>query len=176
VKKVFALMKKQPGQTGYFWPLWLRIYRDIVHANDTPGRIAGGVAIGVIMGIMPTFGLGTVLAGVLAAVFRFNVVAALAGSVTGIPIAAPLIWLASSIIGGLLMGLSWKGMYVLVKTRQVLDAGKEVIMAYLLGNLVLTVIVTSLSYVLVLLIVRAHQQSVIRRTLPQSPPHNPSAG
>ena len=120
--------------------------------------------MGVVMGIMPTFGLGMILAGILAAVFRFNVAAAIAASVIGIPIVAPLTWLVSSMIGGIFLGLHWEGIYILVKTGRIFDAGRSVILSYLLGNLILTVILTTLSYVFVLLIVRAHQRSVIRRS------------
>ena len=52
------------------------VYLRIVRANDSPPRVAAGVAIGVFLGIFPTFGLGLVLAYILAVIFRINKAAA----------------------------------------------------------------------------------------------------
>ncbi len=135
-------------------PLWRRIYRRIVLVNDTPGRVAGGVAIGVLTGVAPTFGLGGVIAVGLAALLRLNIAAALLGAATGAPPFIFLIWLVSSYAGAFLLGIKVEGIYELVRAGQVLEAGGKIMTAYLLGNVVVTVLLSGLSYVAVLYLLK----------------------
>lgn len=130
-------------------PWWRRAYGRIVRMNGSPGQVAGGFAIGVFLGIAPSFGFGAVLAAALSSLFRANMMAALLGSVTGIPFVAPFIWLASSWLGGLILGVDWQALYEKVRTAGVLKAGPEALYAFALGNLILTVVGTALSYFVV---------------------------
>lgn len=135
-------------------PLWRRIYRRIVLVNDTPGRVAGGVAIGVLTGVAPTFGLGGVIAVGLAALLRLNIAAALLGAATGAPPFIFLIWLVSSYAGAFLLGIKVEGIYELVRAGQVLEAGGKIMTAYLLGNVIVTALLSGLSYIAVLSLLR----------------------
>lgn len=53
------------------------IYKRILHADDTPHRIALGVALGTFVGFTPTMGAQTVIALALATLFRANKVVCL---------------------------------------------------------------------------------------------------
>src|ERR1051325_2497529 len=56
---------------------WLREHSlKLLAIRDTPGAIAGGVAIGIFLGFTPLFGFKTVLAIFLAWVSRTNIIAA----------------------------------------------------------------------------------------------------
>ncbi len=134
---------------------WGRVWNRIVRIDDSPGRIAGGVALGVSLGIAPTFGLGAVAAAFLAAWLRLNMAAAVAGSVIGIPLIAPFIWVFSSWLGGLFLGLDWRHLYGLAAGGEILKAGGAVLWAYVIGNVILTVVAAVSAYFGVLWLLRA---------------------
>lgn len=144
--------RKRAGGNG---PLWKRIYRRLVLVNDSPGRVAGGVAIGVLTGVAPTFGLGGIVAVGLAALLRCNIAAALLGAATGAPPFIFLIWLVSSYAGAFMLGIKVEGIYELVRAGEVLEAGGKVMTAYLLGNVLVTALLSGLSYVAVLHLLKA---------------------
>jgi len=144
------------GRTGFATPAlqapWpRRIWDRLVRMDGTPGGIAGGVALGVAIGVAPTFGLGMILAAGLAALFRLNMAAALIGSIAGSPPVIPFIWAGSAWIGAWLLGLDWHALYERARAQSIWKTGGEVFLAYLLGNAILTVILTVAAYFAVLL-------------------------
>ena len=167
-------MKKKSGLS-----IWQRMEKRLIGIDDTPERIAMGVAVGVFIGIAPTFGLGTLLAAGLAAVFHYNMAAAIAGTVVGMPLIAPFIWIASSWVGGFLLGYDWNSLYRQVSGGNIFTSGGQVFFAYILGNVILTVVLTALSWFLTLRAVRRYQYSKSRmkkvlarpRKLPSLPVH-----
>lgn len=87
---------------------WIRYaYVRLVRINDSPQKIAWGLAVGVFLGVFPTFGLGTVVALALAIAFKFNKVAAILGSLIMNPLTTPFFWTASSVLGALLVNRDW---------------------------------------------------------------------
>jgi len=56
--------------------IWRQVRRflilKVLHADDSPHRIAGGIAVGVFVGFTPTVGLQMVLAVAMAALLRVN--------------------------------------------------------------------------------------------------------
>lgn len=146
-------VRVRPGEPR--WRAWLR---RLVHLNDSPPRIAGGVAIGVFIGVAPTFGVGSLLAAGLAALFRCNPVAAVAGSFAGAPPFIFLIWLASAWLGAQLFGLEWHALYAQFKTGEVFRAGGDTFLAYLAGNAVVTSVLTAAAYWIVLAVVHRHRR------------------
>lgn len=69
---------------------WLREHSlRLLALRDTPEAIAGGVAIGILMGFTPLFGLKTLLSIAVAWVFRANLIATVL-SVTLFDLALPL--------------------------------------------------------------------------------------
>jgi uncharacterized protein (DUF2062 family) len=84
--------------------LWRWWYRLIV-LRSSPHRIAAGFALGVFIGLTPTFGLQMLMAGVLATMLRVNPIAALVSVhvtnwVTFIPIYAFNYEVGHLIVGG----------------------------------------------------------------------------
>lgn len=140
-----------------------RLYKRLVRLHGTPERVAGGVALGVFLGVAPTFGLGLVLAAGLSAWLRLNMAAAMLGSLAGAPPVIPLIWLASCFLGGWLLRLRWDALYAQVQAGEIWSAGGELLLAYVVGNVLLTVVLTGLAYLVTLALVRSHQRPRGRR-------------
>ncbi len=82
-------------------------YVRLVRIHDSPQKIAWGLAVGVFLGVFPTFGLGTLVALALAIAFKFNKAAAILGSFIMNPLTTPFFWTASSILGALLVNGDW---------------------------------------------------------------------
>ena len=161
-------MKNQAAR-NWLHRTWLRL----VHIDDTPVRIAKGVAVGVFMGIAPTPYIGTLLAAWLAAILHYNMAAAVIASASGL--LSPLVWVASSWLGGLMLGYDWHILLAQVRAGGILGSGGKILLAYAVGNAVLSVIGTLLAYFITLRAVEwSRRQAGVRgksRPVPRiSPP------
>ena len=78
---------------------WLRFRR----LQDDPRKIAGGMALGVFVGITPTIPFHTVAVLSLAALLRLSPVTAFIGIQIGNPLTVPAIYLASYKLGQFLL-------------------------------------------------------------------------
>jgi len=78
--------------------------RKILHIDDEPHKIAGGLALGVFISFSPFYGAHMVLAIVLAFLFRLNKVAAIAGTWVVLPWFAPFVLSFAYLLGRFLMG------------------------------------------------------------------------
>src|SRR3970040_3014511 len=79
---------------------WIKLhYYKIVRIDDPPCKIARGVAIGVFMGIFPTFGLGILFAIVAAYILKANRAAAVLGSFIINPLTTPILLIVSAAVG-----------------------------------------------------------------------------
>src|SRR5512135_3368866 len=84
---------------------WLKFqYIKLVRLNDSPEKVAGGLALGVVLGILPTFGLGVVLALFLAGPFKVNRVSAVIGTLVMNPWTTPFFWALSYMAGSMVLG------------------------------------------------------------------------
>ncbi|HCC68891.1 MAG TPA: DUF2062 domain-containing protein, partial [Nitrospiraceae bacterium] len=70
-----------------------KLYHQIIDINDTPEKIALGMAIGIALGILPTFGMGIILAIGLAFLLKANRLSAILGTVIANPWIAPFFWM-----------------------------------------------------------------------------------
>jgi uncharacterized protein len=78
---------------------WLRFRR----LQEDPRKIAGGMALGVFVGITPTIPFHTVAVLALAALFRVSPVTAVIGIQIGNPLTVPAIYLACYKVGQFLL-------------------------------------------------------------------------
>lgn len=93
---------------NYLHPSYMK--RQLLQAlslGDPPEKIAIGVAVGVFLGVFPTFYAGIPLAALGARLFKFNVAAAVAGTAIATPLTGPFIIVASAFLGGALTGADW---------------------------------------------------------------------
>ena len=157
---------------------WLRYrYVKLLRIDDTPGKIAMGMAVGVFLGILPTFGVGTVLALALAFIFRFNKAAAVLGTLIMNPLTTPLFWGTSAILGTVLIGGDWQQTVQAVEAfyrnhggltlrsflpwelwRVILGTAKESLYAYFVGNLLISALFAALAYFLTIKVTTTYQK------------------
>lgn len=127
-------------------------FKRLLHLRDSTHEIALGFAVGVIVGILPTFGFGAVILGFLVFVIRFNFVAAITGTLVNNPIFVPF-WLTSSYkVGEIItkMGVDLKDSGLL---KNVFNFG----LSYLVGNVVLAIISGIISYFVVFLMIETYR-------------------
>ncbi|MDH7500823.1 MAG: DUF2062 domain-containing protein [candidate division NC10 bacterium] len=79
-------------------------FRDLLHLDDQPHKIAGGLAVGVFIGFSPFYGAHMILAVLLAFLFRLNKVAAIAGTWVVLPWFVPFVLSFAYLLGRFLMG------------------------------------------------------------------------
>jgi len=124
-------------------------YLKILRIDDPPERIARGAAIGVAMGVLPTFGLGIILSIAAAFVLRANKAASVLGSFIMNPITSPFFWTASLVTGCLLTGEDYSTIYAKISKNGFLTGAWDTYMVFLAGNIIITAATTFASYYLV---------------------------
>lgn len=154
---------------------WVRYqYLKLVRIDDTPSRIAMGMAVGVFLGIFPTFGFGTILAFILAVLFRFNKAAAVIGSFIMNPLTTPLFWSGSAVLGTMLVGGDWHRVVQAIEAfsknftfhtfltrdlwRILFGAAKKSLYIYFIGNLIISLFFAVLAYFLTFKLTIAYRQ------------------
>jgi uncharacterized protein len=158
--------KKSPGR-------WMRHqYLKLVRINDSAEKIAGGLALGVVLGILPTFGLGIIIAIFLAAPLKLNRASAVIGTLIMNPWTAPFVWALSYLAGSLILGYDLSD--TLGELRRLsahpglwrsLMTGR-LIKPYVIGNLVVTAALAAFFYAVCLFSVRAYRNAK-KRNLPE---------
>ena len=117
--------------------------RKLLALRATPNQIASGFAVGVFIGIFPTFGLGGFAILALSPLWKFNIPAAIAGTLIGNPILAP-IWIFLSC---LVVRLNPSAIKMPKETFvNILAHYSQVGLKYLLGNTVVSLIVATIAY------------------------------
>ncbi len=134
------------------------LYVRVVRINASPHRVAAGVAVGVWLGVFPTFGLAGPAAYVLAWIFRFNKAGALAGAAIMNPLTSPLFWGASAMLGAAFAGTDWRDIYALIKGERYVWALSTTTYVYLVGNLIIATAAAALCYGAAYLAVRAREK------------------
>ena len=74
-------------------------FRELMHFDDPPRRLAGALAVGVFISCTPFWGLQTLLAILVAAALRLNRAATVLGTWINLPWFAPLVYGAAIKIG-----------------------------------------------------------------------------
>ncbi|MDP2943692.1 MAG: DUF2062 domain-containing protein [Candidatus Omnitrophota bacterium] len=85
------------------------IYIKMARINDTPQKIAGGLAIGVLLGLMPV--TGPIAAITLAVFFRLNRLSALIGSLATNTWLSIVMIIPAIKIGSIILNLKWTQVY-----------------------------------------------------------------
>jgi len=134
------------------------LYVRVVRVNASPHQVASGVAVGVWLGVFPTFGLAGPVAYVLAWIFRFNKAGALAGAAIMNPLTSPVFWAASAMLGAAFTGTDWRNVYGLVCNEKYVWALSRTTYAYFLGNSIIATAAAALSYAGAFAAVRARDK------------------
>ncbi len=120
----------------------------VVSLSDPPESIAMGVAVGVFLGVFPTFYTGLIFAVVGARFFRYNMIAAIAGTAVSTPLTGPFIIVASAMLGSRITGVDWSVVVDQVNSGDVWAAAQATAVTYLAGNIILCILTTLPAYFL----------------------------
>ena len=133
-------------------------YLRLLRVNDSPHKIAMGFALGAFIGVFPTFWLGGVLSILFCWIFRLNYVSAVLGAfIIMNPLTTPLFWTLSAIAGGLIFSTRSELILEALKSGEIFHRVKDLALVYMAGNMVVSSLVSALSYWLVKRIVIEHR-------------------
>ncbi|MER3429245.1 MAG: DUF2062 domain-containing protein [Pyrinomonas sp.] len=146
-------------------------FRRLLALDDPPERTALAFSIGVFIAFSPFLGLHTIMATLIAVIFRFNKVAIYTGTFVNNPFLTlvPII-IASYAIGALVLGrpmrISPEGLELLKHPRLFdgvywhdlfVHSWNDVLLPFAIGGLVLSVVCSAISYPLTLRFLRARR-------------------
>lgn len=127
----------------------------LLKINNSPRRIALGVAIGVFIGVTPLYGFHTIIVIIMAMLIpRTNKIAILIGSNISIPPTAPFISWMGYEIGRVILGYRYPAIRWITLKHFHYDDIKEILFPLFLGSFILGLILTVCSYFLILVLVR----------------------
>jgi len=145
---------------------WVNLhYYKIMRIDDPPYKIARGVAIGVFMGIFPTFGLGIVFAIAAAYVLKANRAAAVVGSFIMNPLTTPFFWAISAAVGGVIFWEDRELVASSVKNHHFLNGIGWAYVVFLVGNLIVSAAFSASSYFITKKWVVEHRKKKAMRML-----------
>ena len=119
------------------------IYLKLLRIQDTPEKIALSFSVGVFIGIFPTFGLGGIIMILICYLFKLNYIAGILGTFIMNYFTSPFFWALSYMLGDFITTgeIKWRGFE---------RAGAKIfILRYLLGNLIISILCSILSYFVV---------------------------
>lgn len=122
------------------------VYLRIMRIDDPPERIAKGAAIGILMGVLPTFGLGTFLSLGFAFLFKANKAASVLASLVVNPLTSPFFWTLSAVLGSLIMGEDSTTIMARIKNNGLLTGAGWAYLVYMVGNVIISAICTVATY------------------------------
>lgn len=140
-------------------------YLKILRIDDPPERIARGAAIGVFMGVFPTFGLGIVFSLAAAFILRANKAASVLGSFIMNPVTSPFFWTASLVVGSVLTGDDFSVIYAQMKDQGWVTGAGRATFDFMIGNLLISAVTTVASYYIVKKWVIGHRRRKEERRL-----------
>jgi uncharacterized protein (DUF2062 family) len=134
---------------SFFRQFKLNLIR-LMRLQDSPHRIARGLALGLFLGMTPTFGVQMVLALLMAILLRENKLAAVIGVWVTNPVTAPFIYGLEYETGRILLGLPHPAMGVEFNFHFLQIFGWQVILPLGVGSLIFGVTAAVLGYALTL--------------------------
>ena len=152
-------MKRKVASTKRSWLQKTKNFiKKILRTNDSPKKIALGLAIGVFWGITPTFGFAILFSLPTAFLFRGNKLAAILGTFVANPFTTPFVYAFEYKVGQLILKtaplpFSWD----IFNLENLLNISKSL----LVGGIFLAIALALLTYFLVLQIIiryRAHHR------------------
>ena len=131
---------------AYLRQLKLNLIR-LMRLKDSPDRIARGMALGLFIGMTPTFGVQMGLALVLALLLRENKLAAVLGVWVTNPLTAPFIYGLEYEVGRRLLHLPLPDIELRFTYEYLQHLGWQVILPLCLGSLLFAVVFSAFGYI-----------------------------
>lgn len=147
------------------------IYLRLVRVGGDPVHIGLGFALGVFLGIFPTFGVGTPLALLIASLLRWNRISAVLGSLVMNPLTTPFFWTLSGSFGAAIFHADAKKVLQSVGNGEELRSLSDAAMIYLTGNTLIALAGAVVSYFVsrkLIMTYRGKRQERWKRTHPPS--------
>ena len=141
------------------------IYLRLVRVGGDPVHAALGFALGVFLGVFPTFGLGIPLALLLASLFRWNRVAATLGSLVMNPLTTPFFWSLSGTVGAAIFHTDAKKVLHSVRNGESFHSLTAAAGIYLAGNLVVALVFSVGAYFVALRAVTLYRRKKRERRM-----------
>ena len=146
-----------PGRSKYSRKMREMLSR-IKHLNGDPHHVGMGMAIGVFVGVTPTIPLHTVLALLMAFIFRASKPAAMIGVWFSNPVTIPFFYIGSYKIGAFILGHSMPFDMKYDSIIELTKVGLDVTLAMLLGGVILGIVPGIASYFITRKIVAAARE------------------
>jgi uncharacterized protein (DUF2062 family) len=164
------MARKRRKRAGRSWRerarRWGRyIYLRLVRQNDEPDKVAKGVGLGVFLGIFPTFGVGTILAVLIATWVKWNRASSVLGTFIMNPFFNPFFMSLSVLTGNLLVPSRFRITVESFRGGRLWSGFFHAVPVYLLGNILVSTVFAVLAYWLTLGAVKAYQQRRATRRL-----------
>jgi len=144
---------------------WYKLnYYRLVRMKDSPHKVAGGMALGIFLGIMP--GAGTVAALVLATLLKLNRGAAVIGTLIFNTATTIPVWILSYSLGSLILGNNGnvtRNIYRLFKAGKFMQAIEEGGISLVIGVLLTSLVMSLVCYVLTYKLMVSYQKHAIKR-------------
>jgi uncharacterized protein (DUF2062 family) len=144
-----------------------RRLRALLHLEDPPWRIALALAVGVFISCTPFYFFQTLLALLVATLFRLNKVATVAGTWLNLPWFAPFVYAASLRVGTLIVpdrdATSGEALVILLRQpgdvswNEAAELLRSVSAALLVGTTIVGVLAAAATYVVALRLIRARR-------------------
>lgn len=147
---------------GFFRQFKLNLIR-LVRLRAEPDAIARGMALGLFVGMTPTFGIQMILALLFAFILRQNKIAALVGVWITNPLTAPIIYGVQYEVGRVLLGLSHPERAIQFNYETLSSLGWQVASPLCLGSAVIGIPVALIGYALTLHFIPILRQWKIQR-------------
>lgn len=146
--------------------------------DEPPWRIALAVAVGVFIGCTPFWFFQTVLALLVAALFRLPKLATVTGVWLNLPWIAPFVYAGALHVGGLVVGqrqAPGEALRALLAAPDLVGRGDaaalahEMSIALLIGTTLVGLAAAGIAFVVVFLVVRARRPATVPSAAPEPP-------
>jgi uncharacterized protein (DUF2062 family) len=134
-----------------------------IRLHETPNDVARGFALGIAIGMTPTFGFQMIIAAFFAMLLRENKLAAVIGVWITNPLTAPFIYAAEYETGRLLLGLERVGMPEEMTYHNLCQMGSDMLLSLGLGSVLFACLGYVLTYAFTLRLLPSLKQSRIPR-------------
>lgn len=122
----------------------------LMRLKDSPERIARGMALGLFIGMTPTFGIQMALALVFAFLLRENKLSAVIGVWVTNPLTAPVIYGLEYEVGRRLLSLPLPTIKLQFTYQFLQHIGWQVVLPLCLGSLIFAILFSALGYAITL--------------------------
>ncbi len=157
------------------WSPWKRrlrlLYLRMLRLKGQPGEVAGGMAVGVFIGMTPTVPLHTILAVLIAFIFGKSKLAAAIGVWVANPLALPFIYFLDFKVGQWITGSTPPPLVPAnFSIQRLIELGWEISYPLLIGGLVTGFLLALPSYFITKRLILLYRNKKRKRSLPIESP------